>query len=99
MADFTLEALKDEIVGDPQTLGYKNSTTPTDWKGDQTIADLINAKIFTVTRSQVNTEELSQAVTKSAFLALSPSETDWLRWITNSQTVVVTASSLDRERR
>ena len=42
MADFNLVALKDEIVGDPQTLGYKNSATPTDWKGDGAIADLIN---------------------------------------------------------
>lgn len=42
MADFTLVALKDEIVADPEGLGYKNSATPNDWKGDQVIADLIN---------------------------------------------------------
>ena len=42
MAGFSLVALKDEIVGDPEGLGYKNSATPNDWKGDQEIADLIN---------------------------------------------------------
>ncbi len=95
MANFSLVALKDEIVGDPQALGYKNSATANDWKGDQEIADLINAENFTVTRSQVDTEELSQAIGKTAFLGLSPSETDWLMWVTNSQTVVITADLAD----
>ena len=40
MADFTLEALKDEIVDDPETIDYKNPDTT--WKGHQAIADLIN---------------------------------------------------------
>lgn len=53
MADFTLEALKDEIVNDPQVLGYKNSATPNDWKEDQVIADLINAKNLVVDKDQV----------------------------------------------
>ena len=59
------------------------------------IADLINAKNLTVTRSQVETEELSMAIEKDAFLATSPSETDWLKWVTNSQTVVITADLTD----
>ncbi len=32
MVDFTLEALKDEIVNDPNIIGYKNPDTT--WKGD-----------------------------------------------------------------
>ena len=42
MAEFSLVALKDEIVADPQAIGYKNSATPDDWKGDHAIANLIN---------------------------------------------------------
>lgn len=95
MDEFSLEALKDEIVADSEALGYKNSATANDWKEDQEIADLINAKNFTVTRSRVDAEELSQAITKDAFLALAPSETDWLRWVTNSQTIVVTTDLVD----
>ncbi len=59
MADFSLVALKDEIVGDPQTLGYKNSAVPNDWKGDQEIADLINAKNLVVDRPQVASGDIN----------------------------------------
>ena len=92
MAEFSLVALKDEIVGDPQGLGYENP-----WTGnqDQGVADLINAKNFTVTRAQVDSEELSMAVEKAAFLGLSPSETDWLVWITSAQTVIITDDLVD----
>lgn len=40
MADFTLAALKAEIVDDPRGYGYKNADGS--WKGDQVIADLLN---------------------------------------------------------
>ncbi len=53
MADFSLEALKDEIVADTEALGYKNSATPTDWKDDQVIADLINAEGLVIDRIRV----------------------------------------------
>jgi len=54
---FDLVELKDEIVNDPEGLGYKNSATPNDWKGDQVIADL---------KSIVKMEELGVAITNMA---------------------------------
>ena len=38
MADFTLQALHDEIEADPAALGYKEAGG--EWKGDGVIADL-----------------------------------------------------------
>ncbi len=59
MADFSLVALKDEIVNDPQTIGYKNSASPDDWKGDQEIADLINAKNLVIDKPRVASEDIN----------------------------------------
>ena len=59
MAEFSLVALKDEIVGDPQGLGYKNSATANDWKEDSEIADLINAKNFVIDRPQVASGDIN----------------------------------------
>ena len=40
MAEFSLQALHDEIEADPASLGYKDGGA---WKGDGVIADLINS--------------------------------------------------------
>ena len=90
MPEFSLVALKDEIVGDPKFVGYKNSSAPTDWKGDEVIASLINAKGLTVTRSEVGPEEIKEAIAKTPYVTLAPSEEGWLNWITDSGTVIVT---------
>jgi len=59
MAEFSLVALKDEIVNDPEVFNYKNSATPTDWKGDQEIADLINVKNLVIDRIRVLSEDIN----------------------------------------
>ncbi len=59
MAEFSFTALKDEIVNDTEGLGYKNSATPNDWKGDQEIADLINAKNLVIDRPQVASDDIN----------------------------------------
>jgi len=88
MADFTLEALKDEIVNDPSTIGYKNS--PTNWKGDQVIADLINdpANGATIRRRSVEPVEIKQTVDQSDFNGLSPDEVNYLTWIVTGETPI-----------
>lgn len=55
-----LVALKDEIVNDPNSIGYKNSSSPTDWKDDQVIADLINdpANGEVITRRLIERNEI-----------------------------------------
>ena len=95
MADFSLEALKDEIVNDPQALGYKNSATPTDWKGDQEIADLINAKNLVVDRTQVDMEEIRSTTEFDWYDTLSIDEQEYTRWQTpNSGIWKVSATAL-----
>jgi hypothetical protein len=58
MADFTLQALHDEIEADPQTVGYKNGDGT--WKGDAEIADLINDPVngATITRKLIQRNEI-----------------------------------------
>jgi len=58
MANFTLEALKNEIVNDPNAVGYKNPDTT--WEGDGVIADLINdpAKGANVFRKNVPMDDV-----------------------------------------
>ena len=64
MAEFTLEALKDEIVNDPNVIGYKNvddgwTGGPNPVKGDQEIADLLNAKNFTIDQVRVASDDIN----------------------------------------
>ena len=84
MAQFTLEALKDEIVADSLVLGYKNSAAPDDWKGDQVIADLINAINFTVSKPKISSALVRSAVFFAAYDGLSIDEQEWIRWMTGS---------------
>jgi hypothetical protein len=80
MAEFTLQALHDEIEADPLTLGYKEAGGA--WKGDQAIADLINANNYFVDNISVQEEEVRLATTYEAYNNLSIDEQEWLRWIT-----------------
>ena len=82
MAEFSLVALKDEIVNDPEAIGYKNTddtwtggTNPP--KGDQEIADLINAKNLKIDRSSVNAAKVRAAYTKAAWDGLLTPEENW----------------------
>ena len=76
MAEFTLEALKDEIVNDSEGIGYKNGT----WKAHQVVADLINDPALgaTITRKLIQSSELKASFDLDEFVALSQGERDYL---------------------
>ena len=61
MAEFSLQALHDEIEADPMGIGYKVDST---WKGDQAIADLINDPTngATVQRQYVDPQEIIEQI-------------------------------------
>jgi hypothetical protein len=89
MAEFTLQALHDEIESDTEGLGYKDAG---DWKGDQAIADLINAKSYTIDRVSVWMETVRALITYGAYNNLAIDEQEWIRWMTpNSGEFQVTA--------
>ena len=80
MAEFTLVALKDEIENDTESLGYKNSPASGDWKGDQEIADLVNAKNLVIDRASVEMELVRASTEYQWYNTLSADEQEWLRW-------------------
>ena len=80
MADFTLQALADEIEADPAALGYKE--VGGEWKGDGVIADLINAKDFVIDRASIPMAATRSKVTFAAYNTLSIDEQEWIRWMT-----------------
>lgn len=80
MAEFSLQALHDEIEADPEALGYKE--VGGEWKGDQVIVDLINAKNYKVDRAFVGQDEVRATTTFEAYDTLSIDEQEWLRWMT-----------------
>lgn len=79
MAEFSLQALHDEVEADPEGIGYKIGAA---WKGDQEIADLINAKNYVVDNDSVAMEEIRAGVTYAAYDTLAIDEQEWLRWMT-----------------
>lgn len=82
MAEFSLTVLKDEVDIDPETLGTKNSPTSGDWKGDQIIADLLNAKSYTVDKQSIPMELVRSGVTYDAYNNLAIDEQEWIQWMT-----------------
>jgi len=93
MAEFTLEALKNEIEEDSVSLGYKNSPTSGDWKGDQVIADLINnaggTTPRTVTRDHVDTGDIRSSLEFDAFDGLVTAEQAWFEWLTANGSIAI----------
>lgn len=75
-----LVELKNEIVSDPQGIGYKNSATATDWKGDTVIADLINdpANGATITRKLIKPEEIFSSIPYTEYAAYDQAKRDYL---------------------
>jgi len=73
MAEFSLQALHDEIEADPEGIGYK---TNGDWKGDQIIADLINdpANGDVVQRQYVNPQEVIEQIALADWETISASQ-------------------------
>jgi hypothetical protein len=90
MAEYSLQALHDEIEADPVTLGYKEGSGA--WKGDQVIADLINAKNYVIDQTSIDMEAVRASTTYEGYDTLAIDEQEWLRWMTpGSGQFVVTA--------
>ena len=80
MPEFTLERLKNEIVNDPNGIGYKNSAVASDWKGDQAVADLLNdsANGAQIRRRFVRAAEVKESLDLSEFRTYSAADRDYL---------------------
>ena len=90
MAEFSLQALHDEIEADPEALGYKEAGG--EWKDDSVIADLINAKDYAIDQDGVEMESVRAATPYDPYNSLLGDEQEWLKWMTpNSGTFQVTA--------
>ena len=79
MAEFSLQALHDEIEADPWGIGYKVDGV---WKGDDEIAALINTKNYKVDMASVPMESVRATVTYAAYDTQLGDEQEWLRWMT-----------------
>lgn len=77
---FTLQELHDEIENDPLALGYKE--VGGEWKEDQVIADLINAKDYKVDKAAVEQADVRAATTYNAYNDLLADRQEWLVWMT-----------------
>lgn len=87
MADFTHEALKDEIVLDPESIGYKNTNDawtggPNPTKPFDEIAGLANEPDLVIDRATIPMEDARAAATFEAYDSLSIDEQEWIRWVT-----------------
>ncbi len=84
MADFTLLALKNEIVNDSNSVGYK--TSPTVWKADQAIVDLISDPTngAQITRKQVIANEIVASIDLAEYAALTMPQRQYLDLLTQT---------------
>jgi hypothetical protein len=77
MAEFTLQALHDEIENDPEGIGYKEGEA---WKSDAVIAGLINdpANGDIVQRSLVSPQEIIEQITIADWETISASQRQYV---------------------
>ena len=73
-----LLALKTEVTTDPLGLGYDLNANVTQ------IAEVINAKDFTVSKPKISAALVRSTCTYEAYNNLAIDEQEWLRWITGS---------------
>ena len=97
MADFSLQALHDEIEADPMGIGYKNGDGT--WKEDAVIAGLINdpANGATITRKLIERNEIIYSIEPSECIQIggdtapdgvfSDSERWWLSMALRNETL------------
>jgi len=74
MAEFSLQALHDEIEADPLGIGYKNGDGS--WKEDRVIVDLINdpANGDVVQRNHISPEEVIEQIVIDEWDAITASQ-------------------------
>ena len=76
----TPSEIKAEIESDPQSLGYKNPDTT--WKGDQEIADLMNAitgpGAETITRRLIKPEEIFNSIPYAEYQLYLPEKREYI---------------------
>lgn len=87
MAEYTLQALHDEIEADPVAIGYKEAGGA--WKGDQVIADLINdpANGATIQREHVAPQEIIEQITIVDWDTISASDRLYLQLLPALETI------------
>ena len=80
MAEFSLQALHDEIEADPQVLSYKNPDGS--WKGDAVIAEILNdregAGSGNITRRLIQPREIFDSIPFAEYNAYTQAKRDWL---------------------
>ena len=79
-----LLALKDEVNNDPLGLGYDPAG------GTSDILDLLNAKNYTVSKPTIDPSDVKSSTTYAAYDGLAIDEQEWLRWMTDTDVLVVT---------
>ena len=94
MPNQALIALRDEIVSDPEVLGYK--TSPTDWKGDQQVADLLNDPVdgATIRRKQIEPRELLESLDVTEWRALSAADRQYVQLLLQGSRINADASPI-----
>ena len=79
MADFSLQALHDEIENDPQGLGYKDGGV---WKEDAVIVGLINATegpgAAQIMRKLITPEEIWNSIPYAEYEQYGAAKREWL---------------------
>lgn len=75
---FSLQALRDEIVNDPNAIGYKVDATT--WKGDRVIVELVNdlANGATVRRRRVLPSEITASLDLGEYQGLTVASRQYL---------------------
>lgn len=84
MAEFSLQALADEIYDDPEGVGYK---VVLNWKGDQVIADLLNDPVngAQIRREIVPMHEVYAEVVWTDFVGLGEAKRQAFALITSTE--------------
>jgi hypothetical protein len=75
MADFSLQALHDEIEADSLGIGYKNGDGT--WKEDSVIVDLINQANYQIDRGEIAVADIQYIITYDAYNDLAIDEQEW----------------------
>jgi len=95
MADFTLQALKDEIDNDPVSIGLDFAT-----QGDVEIADILNnedgTKPRTVNHRTASTSEIRSSITFAGHQGLAAAQTGWFEWLTANGEIIVNGEMLQQ---